>query len=1243
MATYRDCDPQTDEYNTQASTSDTERQREYHRTASPSKVPALSHDAYTIAWICALHLELAASRCMIDEEHAPLAAKDGDQNIYVLGRIASHNVVMTALPVVYGKVNAAAVATHLKRSFPNIRATVMVGIGGAAPSEADLYLGDLVVGTRVMEYDLGKATANGSFDITAIPKHPSPLLLNAVTNLRSKYGPNQWSSRSQHLLQTRLSNYPRPAQPDLLFQASYRHPADADPGTCRDCDAEKLQTRRCRVTNDFFIHYGGIASGDSVFKDASKRDALARRLDIKCFEMESAGIMDSLECLPIRGICDYSDSHKNKDWQGYAAATAASYARELLETIPSLASAAGLVPSDIWKAARDNASSSLDDMLEEQRKAQMKQLEERRKARMELLDFTQINARRDAIQTEQVKTCRWMLEHEKYLDWVGGDKEGQHRSSILWIRGKAGAGKSTIMKFLFSNRKVKATTSWKLPQTLIVSFFFNARGEHLEKSIEGLYRSLLQQVLTLRKDLQWILDASGAFQPGTQTRPSLNWLKDMLGEAVMNLGATELICFIDALDECDEHDAREMVLYFEDLTEAASGKNISFRVAFSSRPYPYIQVNQMLLVTIENERGHAKDLAQYIDRRLRVPPRVKEELSSQILAKASGVFMWVVLVVGILNKEASHGGLALGRRLLEIPPTLSQLFKEILLRDQERPDQLRRCILWVLCARRPLHPDELRHALWAGGLDDDQVDDEVPVAEDQESNMALVIGSSKGLVEITIVDGQLGVAQFIHESVRDFLIKERGLQELWPELGFDWEGPSHEILRKCCESYLTHSVIFAAMQRVLIARLGSPSHDQVSWDSHATRVSRRDRTEMDVPNFTGATEKVDLEAYRLTEYAITSILYHANIAAPSIPQGRFLRRFLNDFGVAALDFFQRGRGDRYGPKTCPLYMLADQGLGNLIRLNATDIDINDQDARFPLFAALSNRHRDAVAALLHLPTTIYEDEDLMDRSKHVTREDFASRTPMTWAAQEGHINLIRVLIGNGVSITENDPAGFSPLKMAARCGQLGAVQLLLDHGVSTADEDYRMSIHEALIYSQDLIAAKLLQNFSGWRSLRPWSLITSIDYWLHMTAWNGMDGAARLLMQHGATYSGAIVTAAIGNHFDVLQTLVHGGVDVNQRGTGGRTALMVASSCDRRAMARFLVDQGADTELRCDEGLTAFQHAKQFDRVEIALMLQSLPVRPEPNNNSRRAYLRKAFSGLFFSKSRKLDVRGHVR
>jgi nucleoside phosphorylase len=115
---------------------------------------------------------------------------------------------------------------------------------------------------------------------------------------------------------------------DNLYKSSYSHVGGEE--TCDRCEIRQTLKRPPRTTLDPQIHYGNIASGNEVMKDGMTRDRIAKDEGVICFEMEAAGLMDSFPCLVIRGICDYADSHKNKRWQPYAAATAAAYAKEIL-------------------------------------------------------------------------------------------------------------------------------------------------------------------------------------------------------------------------------------------------------------------------------------------------------------------------------------------------------------------------------------------------------------------------------------------------------------------------------------------------------------------------------------------------------------------------------------------------------------------------------------------------------------------------------------------------------------------------------------------------------------------------------------------------------------------------------------------------------------------------------------------------------------------------------------------------
>src|ERR1700744_1819241 len=146
----------------------------------------LSHDEYTVGWVCALPIELAAAQEMLDEEHEDLEQDEHDNNIYSLGRIAEHNVVIVCLPAgLIGNNPAAAVATQMRVAFRSMRFGLMVGIGGGVPStEADIRLGDVVISQPhqgyggVIQYDFGKATIGG-FQRTGVLNSPPGILLVA--------------------------------------------------------------------------------------------------------------------------------------------------------------------------------------------------------------------------------------------------------------------------------------------------------------------------------------------------------------------------------------------------------------------------------------------------------------------------------------------------------------------------------------------------------------------------------------------------------------------------------------------------------------------------------------------------------------------------------------------------------------------------------------------------------------------------------------------------------------------------------------------------------------------------------------------------------------------------------------------------------------------------------------------------------------------------------------------------------
>ncbi|KAL2862415.1 nucleoside phosphorylase domain-containing protein [Aspergillus lucknowensis] len=300
----------------------------------------------TVIWLCIVQPEIDAAVAILDEEYEIHSPKD--QESYRLGRIGDHQVAITYPPSgTYGTNAAADIASRIPDRFPNARFGLLVGIAGGCPNprdqDKDIRLGDVVVSRPrkehggVLQIDMGQRTEKDGFKIQSHLDKPPRLLRNAIAHLQNEHGrgtPRRMDKFIDEIGKHRIPQkfiFPGSAN-DRLFQSNYRH--EPKHPNCNRCDPSRIEKRDDRKSKYPRVHYGTIASGNMVMKDAQERDRLRDDKDVLCFEMEAAGVMDSFPFLVIRGICDYSDSHKNKNWQHYAAFAAAAYAKDLLACVP---------------------------------------------------------------------------------------------------------------------------------------------------------------------------------------------------------------------------------------------------------------------------------------------------------------------------------------------------------------------------------------------------------------------------------------------------------------------------------------------------------------------------------------------------------------------------------------------------------------------------------------------------------------------------------------------------------------------------------------------------------------------------------------------------------------------------------------------------------------------------------------------------------------------------------------------
>jgi nucleoside phosphorylase len=318
--------------------------------------PAPRHrDDFETAVICALSIEADAVLAVFDRTWEYTYGKfETDKNTYTAGRIGNHDVVLTCLPGM-GKASAANVAANLRSSFHRVRLCLVVGICGGVPSykrpDADhaaeeILLGDVIISNGIVQYDFARQFS----DKVVRKDNPDDNLSRPPPEIRSFLSMIGGLSRQRlrentHFHLAEICNkrgfeklkYPG-ANEDKLYESAHCD-------VCAECENEELEPScKCddkrpvphsrfgnREAEGPQIHFGRFASGDLVMKSGHHRDQIAKKENVIAFEMEGAGVWENFPSMLVKAVCDYADSRKNKEWQGYAAAAAAACTKAVLK------------------------------------------------------------------------------------------------------------------------------------------------------------------------------------------------------------------------------------------------------------------------------------------------------------------------------------------------------------------------------------------------------------------------------------------------------------------------------------------------------------------------------------------------------------------------------------------------------------------------------------------------------------------------------------------------------------------------------------------------------------------------------------------------------------------------------------------------------------------------------------------------------------------------------------------------
>ena len=423
-----------------------------------------------------------------------------------------------------------------------------------------------------------------------------------------------------------------------------------------------------------------------------------------------------------------------------------------------------------------------------------------------------MDSRCQRIEKPSSNTCGWLTSLPTYQKWY---TEG---TSFIWLKGKVGAGKSTLIKSAFEEAQNEKWPSG----SIVAGYFHDMGGVPLERSFLGLLRSLAYQFFV--QDRALLSEYVGSTRRHQnrdrvpQRRPEWTQeaLQDLCVNATKRYRPSPIYIFIDALDEGETSQTRKLLRFWEQTMSTAASHGVELRICLSSRHYPNVTLHGCPEILVE--RHNMTDILTHVHHMLKSDASDQEtqELITIILSKASGVFLWVVLVVEILLKADDDGeSFAQKRaRLQQLPRELEELFTLIVagVSDEERHDTFQLLKL-ITVARRPLRPIEICFALALEmhspifSLTDWKNSRDYVKSEDQMSKILRT--RSKGLVEIKSLDPQRAGTTYSHDCGPPVVrVKEVAVEKVFEQPDSSEANDAHPSSARISAAGITAGIYF---------------------------------------------------------------------------------------------------------------------------------------------------------------------------------------------------------------------------------------------------------------------------------------------------------------------------------------------------------------------------------------------------------------------------------------------------
>ena len=741
-----------------------------------------------------------------------------------------------------------------------------------------------------------------------------------------------------------------------------------------------------------------------------------------------------------------------------------------------------------------------------------------------------------------------------------------------------GCGKSVLSKSLVD-------VDLKSTESRTTCYFFFKDDDDKQKSVTAALSALLHQLFSQKGSL--VRYALPDYETeGSKLPQSFHKLWTVLIKAAADSEAGEIVCILDAIDECEEsgrYNVINAVNTFYSDTVSSSNQNVSkLKFLITSRPYVHIQRQFMALTrnfpTIHLRGEEESDaIGREIDtvikwRVSKLGPElgldeseqytVEKELSSM----THRTYLWLTLILNVIRNEIGLTKKKLQRIVGTIPETVEQAYEAILSRanDQKRA---RKLLHIVVAAVRPLSLHEMNIAL--------AIEDHHRSYEDldleKEATFGTTVRNLCGLF-VSIIDERV---YLIHQTAKEFLVAtDETHARGWKHSLVPVE--SELLLSKICVTYLMFHVF----------------EEEHSWDPFST-VRLNIESLVNIHHLLGYAARFWPEHFRKAQSRATNQLISSALDICDTQCRRF--QIWARFQWKALQGLHFKQHRKYST------LLASHfGHETVVKLlldkNQADINSKDDHSRTPLSRAAENGSEEVVRLLL-------------DHNADVESKDGYGRTPLLLAVENRHEEVVKLLLDHNAAVESKSKDGWTPLSLAAINGQQEVVKLLLDHKADVESKDGygRTPLSRAAGNGHERVVKLLLDHKAEVESKDDYGCWTPLLF----AAENGHEEVVKLLLDHKAEaeskdrYGRTPLSRAAGNgHERVVKLLLDHKAEVESKDEYGRTPLSWAASGGNEGIAKLLLDLGkAEAEPKDESGRTPLSYAAGGGNEGIAKLL----------------------------------------